>query len=75
MFPYLNIGDGWCVELQAGLLLSAPVPVETLQEEVVDVQPLAGRQLRGELERVGLQPVQFVGGVDVQPWRIHVECA
>lgn len=65
MFLYLNIGDSRCVELQTGLLLSAPVPVETLQQEVLDRQPLAGCQLRGELERVGLQLAQFVGAQDV----------
>lgn len=60
MSLHLNIADGWGVELQTGLLLSAPVPVEALQEEVADCQPLAGCQLRGELERVGLQLAQFV---------------
>lgn len=65
MFLHLNIADGWGVELQTGLLLSAPVPVETLQEEVVDRQPLAGRKLRRELQRVGLQPAQFVAAEDV----------
>lgn len=75
MFLYLNIADGWGVELQTGLLLSASVPVETLQEEVVDRQPLAGRQLRGELKCVELQPAQFVGAEDVQPRRVHVKCA
>lgn len=60
MSPHLNIDDGWGVELHAGLFLSAPVSVETLQEEVVDRQPLAGRQLRGELDCVGLQSAHFV---------------
>lgn len=75
MFLHLNIADGGGEELQTGLLLSAPVPVETLQEEVVDRQPLAGRQLGRELQRVGLQPAQFVGAEDVQPRRVHVKCA
>lgn len=75
MLLNLHIADGWGVELQTGLLLLAPVPVETLQEQVVDRQPLAGRQLRGELERVRLQPAQLVGAEDVQPRRVHVKCA
>lgn len=73
--PYLDVGGSWCVELQTGLLLSAPVFVETLHEEVADGQPLVGRQLGGELECVGLELAQFVGSVDVQPRRVHVKCA
>lgn len=75
MSLYLNIADGRGVELQAGLLLSAAVPVEALQDQVVDLQPFAGRQLRGELERVGLRLAQFVRAEDVQPRRVHVKCA
>lgn len=73
--PYLDVGNSWCVELKAGLLLPVPVPVETLQEEVTDGQPLAGCQLGCKLECVALVLVQFVGSVDVQPWCVHVKCA
>lgn len=54
---YLEVGDSWCVELQTGLSLSAPVPVEALQDEVMDGQPLASCQLWCELEGVLLELV------------------
>lgn len=63
--PYLKVGDSWCIQLQAGLLLPASVPVESLQQEVADGQPLTGRQLGGELEGVCLELAQFVCGVEV----------
>lgn len=55
--PYLDVVDCWRVELQSGLLLSPPVPVKTLQDQVTDGQPLAGCQLRGQLQRLALQLV------------------
>lgn len=73
--PYLEVGDSWCIELQAGLLLAASVPVETLQQEVADGQPLTSGQLGGELEGVCLELAQFVSGVEVQPRCVHVKCA
>lgn len=72
---HLKVGDRWRVELQTGLPLSAPVPVQTLQDEVRDRQPLAGGQLRCELECVSLEAAQLVGSVDVQPRCVHVKRA
>ena len=72
---YLDVGDSWSVELQTGLPLSAPVPVETFQQEAADGQPLTGCELWREMERVARLLAQFVRSVDVQPRSVHVECA
>lgn len=72
---YLDVGDSWCVELQTGLPLPAPVPVETFQQEAADGQPLTGCELRREMERVARLLAQFVHSVDVKPRSVHVECA
>ena len=71
--PHPDVGDSRCVELQASLLLPAPVREERLQEEVTNAQPLADCQLRREPERVPLELAEFVSGIDVQPRSVHVK--
>lgn len=63
------------MDLKARCLLSTPTPVEPVQDQVADAQPLAGRQLRGELQGVAIWAAQPVGGIDVLSRCVHVERA